>query len=118
MANSKGPAVKIDYDALEAGIKAAVEAAKEAAQDADDGGTCNFDAAAIFLKGAREDRVKAAAKAAGVHATKMAGGMWRGSYTLGTPEGGQGNRNTVQAIAMTKALESAGFEATTYYQMD
>ena len=87
------------------------------ADSPEDGGTCNHDAPSIRGDGWREAMVKQAAKEAGTTVWK-----WKcyGSthWVFGVPGGGQANRRTRKADAMTKALADLGWDALEYSSMD
>ena len=84
----------------------------------DDGGSCNFDSPAISLPRWREADVKACAEAAGL--SVFCWNSWGGKRWVFSVPGpcGQGNCRSTMAEAMTEALQAAGFDAVTYYQMD
>ena len=87
------------------------------ADSPEDGGTCNFDAPAIVGNGWRESMVRQAAKEAGTTVFKWNpynNTLW----VFGVPGGGQGNRRTRKAEAMTKALAGLGYDALEYSVMD
>lgn len=111
-------------DPLIDAFKRAAVAAEDAQRDTSDGGTCNFDTPAFRIKGAREARIREAAKAAGVEVSMFTwfGGKW---WWLNLAWHGQGNKRTramEAALAVLRDLESSGtvpsFEARGYYQMD
>ena len=83
----------------------------------DDGGTCNFDAPTITLKGWPEAKVKQAAKVAGVGC--FVWNLWGSKrYVFSVPVAAQANARTVAAEAMCKSLKAAGYDAGMYYQAD
>lgn len=92
--------------------------AGEAANLGDDGGACNFDAAAIYLPGVATEDVEAAASAANVYAYTAYGKPWTGFWLLGAAWAGQGDRRTRAADAMGKRLEQLGQTVKMYYQID
>ena len=103
----------------------AFKAAKAAALAADlgeglenDGGTCNFDTPIIVLKGWGLTKVKKAAKRAGLTVSQVAGRYCAGNYFVHVPVHGQAMRRTKMAVAATKSLEAAGYEARMWYQAD
>lgn len=81
----------------------------------DDGGTCNFDAPALFLTGWNKRLVEAAAKTAGVGCFE-----WEllKAYVFTVRGAGQGYTRTKAAEAMCQYLKEQGYEAGMYYQMD
>jgi hypothetical protein len=111
-AASLTPKMRALIDAL----KAAADAGR-AAVTGDDGGTCNFDSAALFLPGWRAADIEICARRAGLRCfdTRFLG---RRAWIVSKPLPAQGNDNTRQAEAMTAALQAAGYTCGTYYQMD
>lgn len=104
------------YAKLSVDLRKAAAVGHAAAELSDDGGTCNFDAATIRLKGWNQAKVEQAAREAGVRC--FVWNLW-GSKSFVFPIGcGQGNARTAGAEAMSKHLESAGYDAGMYYQMD
>jgi hypothetical protein len=102
-------------------LKNAVTAAQKEV-GADDGGTCNFDAAYLRVPGMREVQAKEIEKMAGVT-------LCLGTYSYhgrilqvigGTS--GQGNRRTRMAEAMKKSLDESltdfGVATGMWYQVD
>lgn len=104
------------YAKLAENLRKAAEVGRAAARLSDDGGTCNFDAATIRLKGWNRAKVEQAAKEAGVRCFEW--NLWGSKSYVFPIECGQGNARTAGAEAMSKALESAGYDAGVYYQMD
>lgn len=105
------------YAQLAEDLRKAAEAGREAANASDDGGTCNFDAATLYLKGWNRVKVAQAAKAAGVGF--FVWNLWGSkSFVFPIRGVGQGNANTAAAEAMSKALEGMGYQAGMYYQID
>ena len=101
-------------------LKNALIKAKEAAlrfADVDDGGTCNFDAPTVFLKGWRKAEVEAAVNGAGLRCWKYRA-TGSSAYIICGGAYGQGNRRTAMAEEMYRSLKSDGFDAGMYYQMD
>jgi hypothetical protein len=102
-------------DAQAAALKA-VEGTKE------DGGSSNFDAATLSFPGYARTvyaEVEAVAKEAGVLVHLRSSGTWKGTFILGVPSYGQGDRRTAQAEAMHKLLLQRGWATSgMYYQMD
>ena len=103
-------------------ITTALKAARKAAEalpQIGNGGTCNFDAAVIFLPRMRRTTAAKIAEAAGV--SLMNFGPWigrSGCYWVGGWDYGQGTDQTNRAEAASKALADAGIETTVYYAMD
>lgn len=81
----------------------------------DDGGTCNFDAPALFLTGWNKKLVEAAAKTAGVGCFEW---EFLKAYVFTVRGAGQGYTRTKAAEAMCQYLKEQGYEAGMYYQMD
>lgn len=108
------PALSGKYKKLADDLKAA-HAYGLAHMGDDDGGTCNFDAPALFLTGWNKSLVEAAAKAAGVGCFE-----WRNSkaYVFTVRGAGQGYTRTKAAEAMCRYLKEQGYKAGMYYQMD
>lgn len=105
------------YAVLADALKKAAADGLRAADGVDDGGTCNFDAATLDLKGWTEAKVKEAAKAAGVGC--FVWNLWGSKrYVFPLHLGGQANARTVAAEAMRNSLKAAGYEAGMYYQAD
>ncbi len=105
------------YAELAEALKKAFTVGKEAAGRTHDGGTCNFDAPTLNLKGWAEAKVKQAAKAAGIGC--FVWNLWGSKrYVFSLPIGAQGNARTVAAEAMSNSLKIAGYDAGMYYQAD
>lgn len=105
------------YADLAEALKKAFTVGKEAASRTNDGGTCNFDAPTLNLKGWVEAKVKQAAKAAGVGC--FVWNLWGSKrYVFSLPIGAQGNARTMAAEAMSNSLKVAGYDAGMYYQAD
>ena len=106
------------YARLRDDLKKAL-AAGRAAEDADpeDGGTCNRDSAALSLPRWTASKVKQAAKEAGTGCF-----IWTffGShcFVIDPKTCGQGNARSRNTEAMIAALQSMGYDAHGYYQMD
>ncbi len=106
------------YAKLRDDLKKALDAGR-AAEDAnpEDGGTCNFDSAALSLPRWTAEKVKQAAKEAGTGCF-----IWNcyGSklFVFGPDSRAQGNARSRNAKAMTAALRSMGYDAMDYCQMD
>ena len=109
-----GVELKGRYKKLAEDLKAAFAYGLEH-QGTDDGGTCNFDAPTICLRGWTRKMVEAAAVAAGGSCS-----FWSsfGSYISPVPRTGQGNSRTAAAEATKDYLEAHGYDAGIYYQID
>lgn len=105
------------YADLAKDLEAAAAYGLEIAANVEDGGTCNFDAVALDLRGWKCDKVEQAARAAGVGCS-----TWTlfGSkkYVFSIRSRYQGNARTKAAEAMLEALKLSGYDAGMYYQMD
>lgn len=112
----------IDLTKFTADIRVAKAQAREAIKGMDDGGTCNFDA--LFLPtgkghqiGRASPKVEAAIEAAGADCWHKKHGSRKG-YVVNLGVGGQGATRTKAMEVVCKALEVAGYETETWYQMD
>lgn len=105
------------YAKLRDDLKAAIAAGYTAAAAVEDTGTCNLDAASLSLPRWNQKLVEQAAKEAGTSCFS-----WHlfGSkrFVFCTPNVGQARKNEEAAEAMTKILESLGYDAFCYQQMD
>ena len=101
-------------DDLVTALKAG-RAAEEA--NPEDGGTCNFDSAAISLPRWRSALVERAAQEAGTRCFgwDLFGGR---RYVFIPNTSAQGNARSRNAEAMVEALKSMGYDAMDYCQMD
>lgn len=104
------------YAKLRDDLRAVVEVAKKK-DHGEDGGTCNFDSPAIVMRGWRESMVKQAAKEAGITVFKW-NPYSNTCWVFGVPGGGQANRRSRKAEAMTDALIDLGYDAIMYSSMD
>lgn len=105
------------YLKLAEDLKAAAEHGREVARRTHDGGTCNFDAATLYLKGWNSKKIQQAAKAAGVGCSEW--NLWGSkSWVFALSGTGQGDARTAAAEAMRDHLKAAGYETGMYYQMD
>ena len=105
------------YLKLSEDLAYAASIAKEVAERIDDGGTCNFDSAVLYLKGWNEEKVKQAANAAGVGCSTWT--MFGVKHFVFSPSvRAQANARTEAAEAMKNVLSEKGYEASMYYQMD
>ncbi len=105
------------YAKLRDDLRAAL-AAGRAAEDADpeDGGTCNFDSAAVCLPRWPLSKVRQAAKEAGTDCFVWE--LGRKHYVFRPDTRGQGNARSRNAEAMVAALQALGYDAMDYCQMD
>lgn len=112
------PPLKGKYAKLRDDISKAIKKARAAiAVDPEDGGTCNFDAPTLYLKGWNREKVQQAALEAGTDADPW--GMWgRIEFVLSCGNVGQGNARTRYAEAMRDSLKNDGYDAGMYYAMD
>lgn len=104
------------YEKLTEDLIAAKNHAEQFA-DTEDGGTCNFDSAALFLPRWNTAKTEEAFKKAGLRTSKWT--LWGTTYylVLGCYSG-QANRRTQMAEAVCKYLKNLGYDASMYYQMD
>lgn len=115
--NYHRPPLTGKYLKLSEDLRKAAEVGGSVARATDDGGTCNFDAATLYLPGWIGSKVEQAAKAAGVGCSEWT--LWGSrSFVFSLRGAGQGNANTAGAEAMSKALADMGYDAGMYYQMD
>lgn len=84
---------------------------------ADDGGTCNFDSPTLYLPRWNKDKIKEAAKAAGLRCSEWKP-YGRTFWTFSVPCAGQGYTRTNAAEAMSAYLGDIGYDAGMYYQTD
>ena len=84
---------------------------------ADDGGTCNFDSPTLYLPRWNKDKIKEAAKAAGLRCSEWKP-YGRTFWTFSVPCAGQGYTRTNAAEAMSAYLGDIGYDAGMYYQAD
>lgn len=106
------------YAKLRDDLRQALAAGRAAqAANPEDGGTCNFDSAALCLPRWNGKKVKQAAKEAGTSCF-----TWNcfGSrmFVFGPNTNAQGNARSRNAEAMTHAFRSMGYDAMDYCQMD
>lgn len=105
----------MDYYKLTEDLIKARLAAEDAAKG-EDGGSANLDTVTIKLLRSREDKVKDAAKLAGLSASKI---NWLGPrYFIHPPACGQGNSRVRSTRAMKKVLEELGYEVLMYERVD
>lgn len=83
----------------------------------DDGGTCNFDSPTLYLPRWNKDKIKEAAKAAGLGCFEWKP-YGRTFWTFSVPCAGQGYTRTNAAEAMSAYLGDIGYDAGMYYQAD
>lgn len=102
------------YKKLSEDLKAAFAYGREH-QGPDDGGTSNFDAPTIHLRGWSRKMVETAAAAAGGSCS-----FWslNDSYIFPVPGTGQGNSRTNAAEAAGDYLKELGYDTGIFYQMD
>lgn len=100
------------YTKLTQDLKAAAEVASPLA-DTDDGGTCNFDSAVLYLPRWVAQKTNQAIQAAGLRGWRHSDG-----YILSVPVPRQGNARTRQAEAMRDYMRDLGYQTGMYYQMD
>lgn len=104
------------YEKLTEDLIAAKNHAEQFA-DTEDGGTCNFDSAALSLPRWNKAKTEEAFKKAGLRTSKWT--LWGSTrYLVLGCYSGQANRRTTMAEAVYKYLKNLGYDATMYYQMD
>lgn len=109
--------MKYDTQKIAEAIKRAVSHAQRFA-DVDDGGTCNFDCAYLFVPGMRESQAKDIERLSGV-TLNLSTSHWHGrNLKIIGGRDGQGARQTKMAEAMRDSLKQDGLETGMYYQMD
>ena len=105
------------YAKLRDDLRIALSAGLQAAEMVADTGTCNLDAASLFLPRWDHKLVEQAAKEAGTHCFtwRIFGGK---RYVFSTPNVGMAYKNEIAAEAMTAELAKRGYDAFCYQQMD
>lgn len=108
------------YAKLRDDLRAALEIGRAAqAANPEDGGTCNFDAPALYLPRWKAELVEQAAQEAEGRCWKWKRSWAGGSCWIFPPDSGaQANARTRNAEAMFKALQARGYDAIMYYQAD
>lgn len=105
------------YLRLAEDLEAAAAYGMEEAANTEDGGTCNFDAAVLDLKGWSRKKVEQAAKAAGLVCS-----VWNicgtKRYVFSMRCRYQAAARTKAAEAMCEALRMFGYSTGMYYQID
>ena len=105
------------YAKLAEDLRIAATHGAEVARSVEDGGTCNFDAVSVQLRGWCRTKVEQAAKAAGVGCFVWS--LWGAkSYVFPLRIGAQGDARTAAAEAMRDVLQAANYDVGMYYQMD
>ncbi|MDQ0153425.1 hypothetical protein J2S20_002145 [Moryella indoligenes] len=106
------------YAKLRDDLQTALEAGRQAQkQNPEDGGTCNFDTSMLSLPRWNFEKVQQAVQEAG--ATCFAQNFYGSKRFFIVPKAnGQGNARTASAKAITKMLQSLGYNASMYYAMD
>ena len=106
------------YAKLRDDLKAALNAGREAeAKNPEDGGTCNFDSAAIKLPRWNKALVLQAAEEAGTRAWEW--NLWGTRMWVFVPDShAQANARSRNAEAMVKVLTALGYDAMDYCQAD
>lgn len=105
------------YKQLAEDIREAVKAGQEAEVGVIDRyGSSNIDSVIIYLPRWNREKIRQAAKEAGVNVV-VSGYSSRG-ILLDPVTSGQGQRRTVNVRAMKKLLENAGYNVSIYYCMD
>lgn len=110
------PALSGKYAALRNSLRAARAAGLAAAARVPDGGTCNLDSPAISLPRWRSALVEEAARQAGCGCYRWSTSGSVYVFPLHTP--GQANKRETAAETATAYLQSQGYDALTYSQID
>ena len=110
------PALSGKYAALRDSLWAAQAAGLAAAARIPDGGTCNLDSPAVSLPRWRSAMVEEAARQAGCGCFRC--GTFRGVYVFPFQVPGQANIRETAAETATAYLQSQGYDALTYSQID
>lgn len=110
------PVLKGKYAKLADDLRQAKEDGLLAAAQSSDGGTCNFDACCLTLKGWTKSQVEAAARQAGLRCYEWR--LWGTKHWVFPLAVGQADARTAAAEAMRDFLKSAGYEAGVYYAID
>lgn len=113
-----GEALTGRYAKLRDDLKKALAAGVAAeAADPEDGGTCNFDSAALYLPRWNARKVEQAAKEAGTRCSDWS--LYGQKHFVFCPiTHAQANARSRNAEAVTAALKAMGYEAIDYCQMD
>lgn len=99
---------KEELQELATHVAEAIKLGHAAADAVEDGGTCNMDRACLYLPGTR----MASVEKAGMSVFKLR------SYFALCCSFGQANKNTAGVQAIAKYLQSKGYSAFVWYQMD
>ena len=106
------------YAQLRDDLRAALQAGRDAEKaNPEDGGTCNFDSASLFLPRWNAAKVEQAAKEAGTHCFKWSL-FGRARWVFCPDSCSQANARSRNAEAMTAALRKMGYDAFNYCQAD
>lgn len=103
------------YLKLSEDLNSAFRQAEKECAEVSDGGTCNFDAPALYLPRWNAEQVKKAAKQAG-HGCYKWDSFKRYVIALRLPY--QGAKRTAIAEHMNEILNGMGYDSFMYYQMD
>lgn len=106
------------YARLRDDLRMALEAGAAAEREnPEDGGTCNFDSAALYLPRWNACKVEQAAKEAGTACSTWH--LFGTKHFVFCPRtSAQANARSRNAEAMTQALKAMGYDAIDYCQMD
>jgi hypothetical protein len=107
-----------DFEKLEIDLREANRIAVERTALMDDGGTANQDSCFLVIKGANEQKVLDAIKAAGLYCRNKSD--WRRSkgYFISPKTGGQGNKRNKGVEIMSEYLSACGWGCFNFYRMD
>jgi hypothetical protein len=113
-------AINVNLATLPNAIKLAFEYGMAVAKRTEDGGACNFDTVILWGRYSkkREEAIEAAMKAVGGFCYRKTSGIYKGSWGLHFPFGGQGMRRTQAMEEAKRILALNGFEVSMYYAMD
>ena len=106
------------YAQLAADLRAADNDAFLSCATLPDGGTCNFDAPALYLPRWNAYEVERAARKAGLRCFKWKLAGQGGWYVFSMSINGQADRRAEAAERMTNTLKEAGYTTFCYQQMD
>lgn len=105
------------YLKLSEDLNSAFKKAVEDCADGSDGGTCNFDAPALYLPRWNAERVEKAAKQAG-HGCFTWNSYGEKRYVIALRLPYQGEKRSRIAEHMNGILKAMGYDSFMYYQMD
>ncbi len=107
----------INAEQLTQDLRECDQIAQEAIKDIKDEGTCNMDAAFLYLPRMRETKALEAIKAAGLHCRAKRKWIGEGYMLHGNPVG-QANKRERYVTVMCKELQDRGYSVTAFRMMD